>query len=146
MQQIYGRLAQLVRASDLHSEGQRFESSIAHHFFTLQRRALILTYIPILLFACPWCSLVNMSDCRSEDRDFKTRRARHIIKNPTFLVGFFIVINRGQTLLITNYFLSKICTPWTQPQPPLLKWIEFLSNKYIILKNTRSKVKIGKSY
>ncbi len=26
-----GRLAQLVRASDLHSEGQRFESSTAHH-------------------------------------------------------------------------------------------------------------------
>lgn len=28
---IYGRLAQLVRASRLHREGQRFESFIAHH-------------------------------------------------------------------------------------------------------------------
>ena len=24
-----------------------------------------------------WCSLVNMSDCRSEDREFESRRARY---------------------------------------------------------------------
>ena len=30
--QIQGRLAQLVRASGLHPEGQWFESTIAHHY------------------------------------------------------------------------------------------------------------------
>ena len=33
-----GRLAQLVRAPALHAGGQRFESSTAHHFSSLQYR------------------------------------------------------------------------------------------------------------
>ena len=33
----FGRLAQLVRAPDLHSGGRRFESFIAHHFLYILR-------------------------------------------------------------------------------------------------------------
>lgn len=54
------------------------------YFFALQNRALILNYTPILRFPGSWCSLVNMSDCRSEDREFKSRRARHNKKDPSF--------------------------------------------------------------
>ena len=36
-QDFRGRLAQLVRASVLHTGGQRFEPSIAHHFLTVPK-------------------------------------------------------------------------------------------------------------
>ncbi len=42
-----GGLAQLVRASVLHTEGQRFESSIPHHS-PHRPRAVTLAYAPIM--------------------------------------------------------------------------------------------------
>ena len=68
-----GRLAQLDRACDLHSQGQGFKSSTAHQ---------INSYIQWRARGVVW---FNTSDCRSEDREFKSRRARQSLY-PFFLI------------------------------------------------------------
>ena len=82
----FGRLAQLVRACDLHSQGQGFKPSSAHHALLTQsevkiKNAKVKDFAFCLLnfafFRARGVAWFNMSDCRSEDREFKSRRARH---------------------------------------------------------------------
>lgn len=68
MSQDPGRLAQLVRAADLHSAGRRFDSSIAHH----------LNNLPIRFFG--WPATVLYGDPCTFDRWRWLRR--HLVPGP----------------------------------------------------------------
>jgi hypothetical protein len=101
-----GRLAQLVRASGLHPEGQWFESIIAHHFLTpirMVKKSILLLATMLLFSACNFSFDFSFGD--EEDVQVETEITEEdvVLEEEVMQIGDELVSLNDDWYLYTNY-------------------------------------------